>query len=212
MPHVNGQEPAPRNSLATHNSVNWEAEISEIEARAAANRPPAGCIIFVGSSSIKRWARLADDLPDLPVINHGFGGSQLADSVNFAERIIIPYQPRQVVIYAGNNDIGAGKDPDIVFGDFVALVKKIRAGCPQARISYIAVGPCPQRWHLVEKVKRFNHMAEDYCRRNGMDFIDVFPLMLGPDGQPADIFVEDGLHMNEKGYAIWREAIAPYLR
>jgi lysophospholipase L1-like esterase len=204
---------APHNSLATHNSAQWEKEIGEIEARNAASPLPAGCIIFVGSSSIRRWASLAEDFRGLPVVNHGFGGSQLADSVNFADRIITPYQPRQVVIYAGNNDIGFGKEPDVVFGDFVALVTKIRTGCPNARISYIAVGPCPLRWHLVEKVRRLNRLAEEHCLRNGMDFIDVFPLMLGPDGQPRpDIFAEDRLHMNENGYAIWREAIAPYLR
>ena len=130
-----GCQSIPPNSLATHDSQRWEKEIRALEAADAAAKLPAGGIVFVGSSSIKRWQTLAGDFPGLPVVNHGFGGSQLADSFHFADRIIIRNQPRQVVIYAGGNDINAGKDPEIVFGDFVALVKKLRAALPHARIS-----------------------------------------------------------------------------
>lgn len=208
-----GCQTVPLNSLATHDSSKWEKEISALEASAITNRPSAGCIVFVGSSSIKRWKTLAEDFPGLPVVNRGFGGSQLADSVNFAERIVIPCQPRQVVIYAGGNDINAGKSPEVVYGDFVALVTKLRAALPQAKIAYIAVAPNPARWQQVEKVKQLNALAAAYCRRHGLTFIDVFPLMLGSDGQPKpDIFVADRLHMNEKGYAIWRETVAPHLK
>ena len=130
-----------------------------------------------------------------------------------ADRIIVPYHPRQVVIYAGGNDINAGKSPDIVYGDFVALVTKIRSKLPHARIAYIASAPNPSRWAQVEKVKRLNSLAEAYCRHHRMDFINVFPLMLGPDRLPKpDIFVSDRLHMNLKGYEIWREAVGPFLK
>jgi len=208
-----GCRTAVPNSLATHDSSRWEKEIAALEARDLTNPPPKDCIVFVGSSSIKRWTNLATDFPGFPVVNHGFGGSQLADSVNFADRIITPWQPRQVVIYAGGNDINAGKDPEVVYGDFVALATRIRARLPKASIAYIAVAPNPKRWSQVEKVKRLNSLVERYCRRHGMTFINVFPLMLGPDGQPkSDIFVADRLHMNAKGYAIWREAVAPCLR
>lgn len=203
----------PPNSLATHNSSKWEKEIAALEAAAITNRPPPGSIIFVGSSSIKRWTTLAEDFPGLPVVNRGFGGSQLADSVNYAERIVIPDRPRQVVIYAGGNDINAGKAPEVVFGDFVALVTKLRAALPRVKLAYIASAPNPARWAQVEKVKRLNSLAADYCQRHGITFIDVFPLMLGPDGQPKpDIYVADRLHMNPKGYAIWREAVGPHLK
>ncbi len=203
---------APRNSLATHDSSKWTNEIAAIEARAATNPPPRGCIIFVGSSSIRRWATLATDFPGLPVVNHGFGGSHLADSVIFADRIIIPFQPRQVVIYAGGNDINAHIDPDIVFGDFVALVTKIHKALPQTRIAYISSAPNFKRWEQVQKVRRLNSLTARYCARHGIDFINVFPLMLSRDGKPLpDIYVEDGLHMNPKGYAIWTKAVRPYL-
>ena len=200
------------NTLATHVSAKWEKDIAAYQASDVTNPPPTGCIVFVGSSSIRLWKSLEVDFPGLPVINRGFGGSQLADSVNFADRIITPYKPRQVVIYAGGNDINAGKDPDLVYGDFVALVTKIRSELPRAQIGFISSAPNPRRWAEVEKVKRLNSLVEAYCRQHRLTFINVFPLMLGPDGLPKpDIFVSDQLHMNPKGYAIWREAVAPYL-
>lgn len=203
----------PPNSLATHNSARWEKEIAAFEASDHTNPPPKGCIVFVGSSSIRRWTNLVADFPGFPVVNRGFGGSQLADSVNFADRIVTPYAPRQVVIYAGGNDINAHKDPDLVYGDLVALVRKIRARVPGVQIAFISSAPNPRRGAQVEKVKRLNSLAETYCRHHRLTFINVFPFMLGPDGQPKpDIFVQDRLHMNAKGYAIWREAVLPCLK
>jgi len=210
---VAGCQTTPPNSLATHDSAKWEQEIAALESRHRTNPPPAGCIVFVGSSSIRLWTSLAADFPGLPVVNCGFGGSQLADSVHFADRIVVPYAPREVVIYAGGNDLNAGKSPEPVYGDFVALVKQLRARLPGVRIAYIASAPNPARWKQVENVKRLNGLIAAYCRQHGLTFIDVFPLMLGPDGQPKpNIFVADRLHMNAQGYAIWREAVAPYLK
>jgi len=205
------QSPPP-NSLATHNSRNWEKDIAAFEARDRTNPPPRGGIVFVGSSSIRMWQSLAQDFPGYPVINRGFGGSQLADSFHYAERIIIPCAPRQVIIYAGGNDLNAGKAPEVVYGDLVALLQKLQRHLPRARLAYISVAPNPARWGQIEKIRQFNAMAEKYCRTHGHTFINVFPLMLGPDGLPKpDIYLADRLHMNEKGYAIWREAVAPHL-
>ncbi len=202
-----------QNSLATHNSSQWEKSIAAYEASDQTNPPPPHPIVFVGSSSIVKWKSLAADFPDLPVINRGFGGSQLADSVNYADRIVIHYAPREVVVYAGGNDLNAGKSPEIVYGDFVALMQKLRAGLPHARLAFISSAPNHARWAQVEKVKRLNALVEAYCRRHDIAFINVFPLMLGPDGRPKpDIYVADGLHMNAKGYAIWQPAVAPFLK
>jgi len=209
----NGCATAPKNSLATHQSAQWENEIAAFEAHDQTNPPPTNPIVFVGSSSIRKWTSLAADFPGLPVMNRGFGGSQLADSVNFADRIVIKYQPREVVVYAGGNDINAGKSPEIVYGDFVALMEKLQAGLPHARLVFISSAPNPARWAQVKKVKRLNSLAEKYCHHHGIAFINVFPLMLGADGEPLpDIYVADRLHMNAKGYAIWRQAVAPYLK
>ena len=203
----------PPNTVAQQNSDKWEPEIAAFEASDRTNPPPKDCILFVGSSSIRMWTTLKQDFPALPVVNRGFGGSELADSVKLAERIILPYHPRQVIIYAGANDLAGGKQPQLVFGDFVALATKIRENLPNARISLIASAPNPKRWGIVEKVKRFNSLAQEYCQAHGLTFIDVFPLMLGPNGLPKpDIFREDGLHMNANGYAIWKETVGPYLK
>ncbi len=209
---LNGCRTVPPNSLAAHDSSRWEKDIRAFQAADLTNAPPARPIVFVGSSSIRLWKSLADDFPGLPIVNRGFGGSQLADSVNYADEIVIPCQPRQVVIYAGGNDINSGKDPELVFGDFVALTTKLLCALPKARITYISSAPSPSRWAQVEKVRRLNGLIEDYCRRHRIDFINVFPLMLGPDGQPKpDIYVADRLHLNTNGYAIWREAVRPFL-
>lgn len=203
----------PTNSVAQQDSRKWEGEIAAFEAKDRTNLPPKGCILFVGSSSIRLWSTLQADFPGLPVVNRGFGGSELADSVNLADRIIFPYQPREVVIYAGANDLAGGKAPEIVFGDFVALVSKIRERLPRARVVFIATAPNPRRWAIVAKMREFNSLVRAYCQEHGLDFVDVFSLMLGPDGQPKpDIFREDRLHMNSKGYVIWKHALEPYVR
>jgi lysophospholipase L1-like esterase len=207
-----GCHTVPPNSLATHNSARWEREIAAFEASDQTNPPPKDCIVFVGSSSIRKWTSLAADFPGSPVVNRGFGGSQLADAVNFADRIVLRYQPRQVVIYAGVNDINAGKSPEVVYGDFVALVQKLRARLPHVALASISGATNPARWAEVGKVKRLNSLVAAYCRHHDIAFINVFPLMLASDGLPKpDIYVADRLHMNSKGYAIWKEAVGPYL-
>lgn len=191
----------------------WEKEISAFEASDKTNPPPKNAIVFVGSSSIRLWKSLARDFPDRAVVNRGFGGSQIIDSAHFAERIVFPHAPRQIVLYAGGNDLNAGKSPEQVFTDFQAFVAKVRAALPQARIAYISIAPNPARWTQVDRVRRANQLIEDYTRTDShLDFINVFPQMLGPDGQPKpDIFLKDRLHMNERGYALWREIVGGHL-
>jgi lysophospholipase L1-like esterase len=206
-----GQQPP--NSLASQHSEKWEPEIAAFEASDRTNPPPKDCIVFVGSSSIRMWSSLKSDFPGLPAINRGFGGSELADSVHFANRIIVPYKPREVVIYAGGNDLANGKAPELAFGDFVALFETIHQQLPNARVIFIATAPNPSRWKLVEKMKRFNSLSRDYCSEHGATFVDVFTRMLGPDALPQpDIYREDRLHMNAKGYAIWKAALTPYIK
>lgn len=207
------QHTPPANSLAAHDSSKWEPEIQKFEEADRTSPPPRNGIVFVGSSSIRLWKTLAQDFPGKTVINRGFGGSQLADSINFADRIIIPYAPKQVVIYAGVNDLNAGKSADVVFGDFVALVSKIHRALPRTKVLFVALSTNPSRWAEVERVREVNRRAAQYCsRRDWLTFVDTFSLMLGADGKPLpDIFVADQLHMNDRGYALWRAAIAPHL-
>lgn len=210
---IGGCQTAPRNSLATHNSSRWENAIATYEAQDVTNRPAPGCVVFTGSSFIRLWTNLVADFPGLPVVNRGFGGCHLADVHNFADRIVIPYAPRQVVIYAGGNDITSGKSPEAVFGDFVALCKKLRAALPGVDIAFISCPPSPKRWSKTDEFRRVNALIADYCHRNGMTYINAFDRMLGEDGLPLpDIYGEDQLHMNAQGYAIWREVVAPHLK
>jgi lysophospholipase L1-like esterase len=192
----------------------WEPEIRAFETADMTNPPPKGAVLFLGSSSIRLWKALAQDFPQHQVINRGFGGSQIVDSAHFAERIVFPYQPRLIVMYAGGNDINAGKSPEQVHADFQAFVAKVRARRPETRIAYISIAPNPARWAQVERVKVANKLIKDFCLPHGkLTFIDVFPHMLGPDGQPRpEIFSEDRLHMNAQGYALWKDLVAPFLR
>ncbi len=203
----------PPNSLAKHDASKWLADIKAFEASDATNPPPRGCIVFTGSSYIRKWTTLAADFPGLPVVNRGFGGCHLADVCAYADRIVIKYAPREVVIYAGGNDINSGMPPKLVFGDFVALMTKLRQALPQTKLVFISCPPSPKRWAETDKIKTVNSLIADYCTHHDIQFINTFPLMLGADGLPRpDIYVDDRLHMNATGYAIWRQAVAPCLQ
>jgi len=192
----------------------WEKSIAKFEESDQKNPPPKNGILFIGSSSIRGWKTLAQDFPDLPVYNRGFGGSQIADSVLFADRIVIPYQPRQIVMFAGSNDVNAGKTSEQVLADFIEFDRVVRAKLPKTRISWIAITPCFKRWSQVDKVKKANRLVRAYCeQRSHLDYINTADHMLAPDGMPRpDIFVADGLHLNAKGYAIWTKIVRPFLK
>ena len=191
----------------------WDEEIAAFEAQDRTNPPPKDAILFIGSSSIRLWKTLAQDFPEHKVINRGFGGSQIADSIQFTDRIVIPYKPKMVVLYAGGNDINSGKTPEQVASDFKAFVQRVHAKLPEKRIAYISIAPNPARWAQVDRVRSANELIRDFTRTNPrLTFIDVFLHMLGDDGQPRpEIFVEDRLHMNEKGYALWTKVVGPFL-
>ncbi|HEV7867453.1 MAG TPA: SGNH/GDSL hydrolase family protein [Chthoniobacteraceae bacterium] len=191
----------------------WEKEIAAFESADQRNPPPANGIVFVGSSSIRMWTTLAKDFPEHRVLNRGFGGSQIADALHFADRIIVPYQPRMVVLYSGGNDIAAGKSAEQVIADLKAFVAKVRTALPKAEIAYISVAGNPKRWAQLEKIKAVNAAAEAILKEQpGGKFINVFPHMLGEDGLPKPhIFLDDQLHMNAEGYKIWAEVVRPHL-
>ena len=191
----------------------FEAEILAFEASDRTNPPPRDAVLFVGSSSIRLWKTLAQDFPKHRVINRGFGGSQISDSIFYAKRIVIPYRPKLIVMYAGGNDINSGKTPHQVYHDFQAFVATVHASLPKTRIAYISIAPNPARWAQVEKVREANARIKAYARRErNVEFIDVFPHMLGRDGQPRpEIFSADRLHMNEQGYALWTRIVKRHL-
>jgi len=190
----------------------WEEAIAKIEAREAKSPSAEGAILFTGSSSIRLWKTLAEDFADLAVINRGFGGSQISDLIGYFDRVILPGRPRQIVIYSGTNDLNDDESPAQVLADFATLCGMIERALPDTRIALIGAAPNPARWEQREAQTAFNQMAAAYCERMGYDFIDVWTPMLGEDGLPSrDIYVDDQLHMNEAGYAMWREIVDPML-
>jgi lysophospholipase L1-like esterase len=203
----------PRNSLAIHDPSRWKNEIAAYTRSDATNPPPRGCIVFIGASYIRKWApRLATDFPDMQAIDRGFGGAWLADVYYYADQIVIPYEPREVVVYAGGNDIFFGLRPEIVYGDFVALMTKLHHALPQTKLVFISLPPSPSRLADTEKFKEANDLIAEYCRHHNIGFVNTFALMLGPDGKPlSGIYSKDRLHMNDAGYDIWRDAVKPFL-
>jgi len=190
----------------------WEKAIQAFEQQDRLHPPPKRGIVFIGSSSIRLWD-LKKHFPGLPVVNRGFGGSQIADSTYYAPRILLPLEPRIVVLYAGDNDIAAGKSPEQVFADFEEFAATVHRALPATRIAFIAIKPSLARWHLVEKMRRANALIREAARRSPLiDFVDIDAPMTGPDGKPrAELFRADGLHLNEKGYALWTRLLRPYV-
>ena len=173
-------------------------------------------ILFVGSSSFTKWTDIQDYFPSYPIINRGFGGSSLTDVIHYADDIIFPYQPKQIVIYCGENDL-AGEDTTvtshIVFDRFKQLFVSTRQHLPNVAIAYVSMKPSPSRKHLLPKMEVANTLIKKYLsKQNNTAYIDVFHKMFNKDGTIInDIFIADNLHMNAKGYAIWQKIIAPYL-
>ncbi len=139
--HPRGQVAPDRPAAAPHNFARWEGEIAVFESADRANPPPKGGILFIGSSTIRLWKTLAKDFPDHKVINRGFGGSEIADSTHFADRIIFPYVPKQIFLRAGGNDIHAGRSPEEVAADFADFVRVVHGRLSDAKIVYVAVNP-----------------------------------------------------------------------
>lgn len=174
---------------------------------------PAAPVLFAGSSSIRMWHWLAEDFPEIPVLNMGFGGSQMSDLLHYAEPLVIAARPRKVFIYEGDNDIADGKSPGRVMRDTRRLLRLLGQGLPGVPVVLISAKPSPSRWDKQKKYEKLNHRLEKLCRRQeGLAFANIWDAMLDEQGQPrADIFLEDRLHMNRRGYELWAEALRPFL-
>jgi lysophospholipase L1-like esterase len=193
----------------------FEYQIKAYEAQDREKMPPAGGVLFIGSSSIRQWTTLARDFPGLPVINRGFGGSAIADSTHYASRIVLPYKPKTIVMYAGENDLDRGKKPSQVLADFKAFVRTVRAALPRTRILFISIKPSPSHAKTIDAQREVNRLVESFTRTDPsrLGYIDVFQRMLGPDGKPrAELFVKDGQHLSAKGYALWTSLVKPFLQ
>lgn len=186
----------------------WEKEIAGIEKRLAMNPPAKGGVVFAGSSSIRLW-NLAKSFPDQKYVNVGFGGSEIRDTTHFVDRLLVPFEPKAIVFYAGDNDIAKKRTPEQVRDDFAAFVKAVRAKLPATKIYYLPVKPSIARWSMYETQTKANAYVKAACDADTLlGYIDTVPVMLGADGKPKpEFFVKDGLHMTEAGYAAWSAVV-----
>jgi lysophospholipase L1-like esterase len=171
-------------------------------------------ILFTGSSTIRMWKSLHIDFENKPVVNHGFGGSEMSDLLYYADDLILSYQPSQIFIYEGDNDISAGKTTQQIIAAADSLLKKIRMKMPQVPVYFISAKPSKARWHLQKKYIDFNSSLKSFVsKKKNVYFLDLWKPMIDGNGVVfQDIFIEDGLHMNAKGYAIWKKEIGKYLK
>lgn len=166
--------------------------------------PPKCATLFVGSSSIRFWRTLKEDFADRTVINRGFGGSTVWEVDHYFDRVVAAYKPKEIVFYAGDNDINAGRTPDDAYGDFVQFMRLKEKALGATPVWFISAKPSKSRIEQLGKQAEFNAKVRALASaRNDLAYIDVVPAMMKPDGKPKDIFVEDNLHMTPEGYALW---------
>ena len=191
----------------------WSAEIDRFTATDVAHSPPQGAVVFVGSSSIVNWTTLAKDFPGIMSINRGFGGSELTDVVFYADRIVIPYHPRLVVLYAGENDLWNGKTPETVASTFKAFCTKLHATLPETKLLYLAIKESPSRAKIGKQVFSTNKLiAADCASEPSCTYVDVATPLLDEKRLTRPELFRDDLHLAPSGYAIWTRILAPYLK
>ncbi|MXV16003.1 GDSL-type esterase/lipase family protein [Hufsiella ginkgonis] len=195
-------------------SPRFSEDVKIIKAYDKLFEPPADPILFVGSSSIRKWTRLEQVFGAYNVINRGVGGTVTNEITGFAKDIIFPYNPRQIVIYVGENDVvNEQASADTIFNRFKVLYATIRQQMPVVPIVYISLKPSPSREKFVEKTKAVNKLIKTYlAAEKNTAFVDVFSKMLDKNGKMRpELFVSDMLHMKPEGYMIWEKAVRPYL-
>ena len=197
-------------TLAAENR--WEKAIQKFEKQDQTKPPKEGGIMFLGSSTIVGWD-LKRSFPEMELVNRGFGGSQISDSLYFFDRIVMPHRPRLIVSYMGGNDLAAGESVEMVVGDFKSFVKKLHEKLPETRFVYLSIKLCKNRWGNREKIREANRKIREICSKDPLlDFIDLAPVTLGEDGLPhTELYRKDQLHFNNQGYDHLAELVKPYL-
>lgn len=191
----------------------WAKEMRQFDEADKALPPRENGIVFSGSSSIRLW-NLAESFPHVQPLNRGFGGSQYSDVVRHLDRLILRHKPRVVVLYSGDNDIKAGKSVAEVVRDVETIVERVTSASPDTKIVFLSIKPSRARWNLSSEIRGANAAIAAVCAKHEQcEFVDVWPAMLGSDGEPREqLFVKDGLHLSAEGYAIWTELVAPHLQ
>ncbi|MCA9239026.1 MAG: hypothetical protein KDA37_02450 [Planctomycetales bacterium] len=202
---------APENPLFAQKPPDRWADAMRAFREQDENSPfPPGNVVFVGSSSIRLWD-LKKSFPEMEPtpLNRGFGGSEIADTNRHLDLLVLKHRPRLVVMYAGDNDIAAGRSPQRVHRDFEEFARRVHAALPETRIAYIAIKPSIARWKLAERMKEANALIAKSCEEDDRStFVDIWAAMLGEEEKPRkQLLRDDGLHMTAAGYAVWVEAL-----
>lgn len=202
-------------AFAKSQNAPFHSEIQEFKTQDSIHFPPKHAILFLGSSSFRKWSDVQNYFPGYTIINRGFGGSTFPDAIYYLNEIVFPYQPRQILIYEGDNDLASSDKitADSVFNRFKKLFFLIRKKLPNTNVAFVSIKPSPSRESLMPKMEEANSLIKKFLKdKKNAAFIDVYHAMLNKDGKPdPTIFLEDELHMNAKGYHIWQKIIKPYL-
>ncbi|ASV29853.1 SGNH/GDSL hydrolase family protein [Maribacter cobaltidurans] len=187
----------------------WRHQIDRLKRRVRTLDQQENLIVFYGSSSIRLWVHMKNDLAPLNVLNLGFGGSNYAWCAHYFDEIFGPLHPGKIVLYAGENDLGEGKSPEVVLTDFKKLVQKIKEKDITIELAVISLKPTLARQGMIPEILETNHLLKQYVIHElGAQYIDVFNNMIGPNQKPLyDIYMSDGLHLNKAGYDIWSRTI-----
>ena len=191
----------------------WRSEINQLTADDATHPPPQHGVLFIGSSSIRMWTTLALDFPGVPTVRRGFGGSAIADATFYADRIVVPYHPKLIVLYAGDNDVAEGNSAQQVISDFKVFVTRVRRDLPHVAIAFISIKPSVARWSMWPTMNAANRGIARWAHsQKDVVPVDITATMLAADGRPRpELLREDGLHMRPAGYKIWIDALKPVL-
>jgi lysophospholipase L1-like esterase len=200
--------------IASH-AQPFRKEINDFLKADSIAAPAKGQILFVGSSSFTFWKDVQSYFPEHTILNRGFGGSSLPDVIRYAQEVIIPYRPKQIVIYCGENDFAVTNPPpvDTVLARFKTLYTIIRKELGNIPIAFVSIKPSPSRWNLEDRFVEANKQIKAFlATQPASTYVDVHTAMLLPDGNvDPSLFIGDRLHMNPSGYAIWKRILAPVL-
>jgi len=191
----------------------WD-EIQAFRKQDSIQQPHDGMILFIGSSSFRLWKTANEDLHNPTILNRAFGGATLLDVIYYQDDVVLKYKPKKIVIYCGENDIASSEKvtPDIVFDRFKTLYGNIRKQFPQTPVLFVSIKPCILRWSMKDRMMAANKLIKEYIsKQKNTTFVNIWDKML-ENGEPKkDIFIEDNLHMNAKGYAIWVKELEPFI-
>jgi lysophospholipase L1-like esterase len=192
----------------------WESSMQAFESTDRQKPDRIGGVMFLGSSSMRMWKTLESDFPEQRVINRGFGGSTLPDSIHFFDRLVMPIKPSIIVLYAGDNDVAEGHSAERVYQNFKTFVRLVKEQLPRTKVIFVSIKPSLKRWNLAPVMKRANRKIANYAFWHGkVSFANVWDTMLGEDGRPRpELFIADGLHLSAEGYATWAQTIRPMVQ